>query len=152
MHSKSKRKHKTTYVSPRNQNEFIKLLAQECHSMVIEEVNAADVRVWWVIQHQMLSILISPRLLSGMSIWTLSVFSHMEVPPQFRESTIVYRNVCDILKRLIMYIACLQHGSNLVIEHFCQVSSFITDMYHVLEATYIFLLAVNRGLISWKKS
>ena len=43
MNSKSKKKHKTTCVSPRSQNKFIKLLAEECRSMIIEEINAAEV-------------------------------------------------------------------------------------------------------------
>ena len=43
MNSKSKKKYKITYMSPRSQNKFIKLLAQECRLMIIEEINAVEV-------------------------------------------------------------------------------------------------------------
>ena len=42
--------------------------------------------------------------------------------------TSVQKNISGILERLIIYIACLPHDSNLVIKHRCRASYLITNI------------------------
>ena len=41
LDSRAKRKYKTTYMSPESQNEFIKMLADECREMIDAEISKA---------------------------------------------------------------------------------------------------------------
>ena len=54
----------------------------------------------------------------------------------------VQKNIQDKLGRRIPYMPCLAHHSNTVIEHSCQASAVVQEMFNVLEELYVFLRAV----------
>ena len=48
------------------------------------------------------------------------------------------QKLSEILERPIIYIPCIPHGSNLVIEHGCNASQIVRNMYDILESLYVF--------------
>lgn len=48
------------------------------------------------------------------------------------------QKLSTMLDRPITYIPCLPHGSNLVIEHGCNASQLVSQMYDTLESCYVF--------------
>ena len=50
----------------------------------------------------------------------------------------VQQALSELVERLIIYTACLPHGSNLAIEHGSNASRIISYMYDTLEALYVF--------------
>ena len=49
------------------------------------------------------------------------------------------QKLSEILEKPIIYIPCTPHGANLVIEHGCNASQLIRNMFDILEAAYVFI-------------
>ena len=48
------------------------------------------------------------------------------------------QKLSELVERRIIYIPCTPHGSNLVIEHGCNASQIVREMYNILESLYVF--------------
>ena len=51
----------------------------------------------------------------------------------------------EILEKPIVYIPCTSHGSNLVIEHGCNASQLIRNMFDILKAAYALISSSTKG-------
>ena len=49
--------------------------------------------------------------------------------------------VSEILERDIIFVPCIAHGANLVVEHSSKASILISEMYDILECIYVFFNA-----------
>ena len=59
--------------------------------------------------------------------------------PRFTVYKCAQHKSSEILEKPIIYIPCTPHGANLVIEHGCNASQLIRNMFDILESTYVFL-------------
>ncbi|XP_028418765.1 zinc finger MYM-type protein 1-like [Dendronephthya gigantea] len=63
----------------------------------------------------------------------------------------VQKKIQDKLGRRIPYMPCLAHRSNTVIEHSCEASAIITELFNVLEELYVFFTSSTKRISSLKE-
>ena len=64
----------------------------------------------------------------------------------------VQKKIQDKLGRRIPYMPCLAHRSNTVIEHSCQASTVVRELFNVLEELYIFFTSSTKCASSFQES
>ena len=65
------------------------------------------------------------------------------------------KNLSDILGRNVPYIPCQDHRTNTALEHACEASSILTEMFNNLESLYAFFVGSTKRFqklkSKWKK-
>ncbi|CAI6373668.1 unnamed protein product [Macrosiphum euphorbiae] len=168
LDDKAFRKHNVTYMSHDSQNEFIDLLNttpdishRDQLSVCVRYVNAAG-----EISERLLEIIeASDKTGLGIAETIESVIINNELPPKnvvfqsydFASSMSgkingTQQKLSELLGHTVLFIPCQAHRMNTFLEHSCNASVIVGDLFLVLEHMYVFFSSSTKRYAHLQKS